>query len=117
MHLSELIEARRAEFDFFQQQYQLNHTAQAAVERLRALHPDHVPNVEDGPQAASRPWVLNHTMADNGTYERGSVVAASAARLHDDDSESEPSEDTVGQEIGRRAKKPLQSSSVVTAGS
>lgn len=47
---SELIEARRAELDFFQQQYQFNPTAQAAVERLRALHPDHVPNVGDNPE-------------------------------------------------------------------
>ena len=46
---SELIEARRAELEFFQQQYQFNPTTQEAVERLRKLHPDHVPNVDGGP--------------------------------------------------------------------
>jgi hypothetical protein len=46
---SELIDARRAELEFFQRQYQYHPTAQAAVERLRELHPDHVPNVGGGP--------------------------------------------------------------------
>lgn len=46
---SELIDARRAELDFFQRQYDFDPTAQAAVERLRELHPDHVPNADSGP--------------------------------------------------------------------
>ena len=40
---SELIEARRAELAFFQEQFRYSPAAQAAVERLRVLHPDHVP--------------------------------------------------------------------------
>ena len=47
---SELIGARRAELDFFQQQFNYEPTAQAAVERLRELHPDHLPQVGDDPR-------------------------------------------------------------------
>ena len=46
---SELIHSRRSELEFFQKQFEYNPAAQAAVERLRELHPDHVPNVGAGP--------------------------------------------------------------------
>lgn len=47
---SELIHSRRAELEFFQQQFKYNPAATAAVELLREMHPDHVPNVGEVPE-------------------------------------------------------------------